>query len=1238
MLRRNSARMAVCALTLVFLGVAFAQSPTGTITGTVSDATGAVIPGALVEATNVATSTVSKTQTTATGSYTFTSMPAGDYAVSITAQGFKTARTTGIEVRTAQISTQNVVLQIGQLADTVTVSAETPLINPDSAAVTTTVQNKLLSDLPVVDRSMLAAVLLAPGAQGDPQYNQGIQSELPGIFTQSVTPGASISFGGGRPGSGSILVDGSDVTSAGYSRAIMTFSADQVQEVSVQSNGIPAQYGRTMSAIINQTTKSGANDMHGSVLWTHIDPFFETKALGSAFPPTQHYNAFDGAIGGPVIIPKLYNGENRTFFWATGEPQRQTLLFGASRTRLPTADELAGNFYNSYDFFDTKLRQQSIDDAIASATRTNSLYYHYPLNSGGFPNGTVLPSAQWKAIPGNNLSATLAKSPLAQRLLSTLYPYKAGVDIAYIHWLRPDGLPDIDGNNAIYARGVSTVDNRWSFKIDQYLGSADRMSFRYSIAPVTGTRFDWGGPNDPANPLPQDKIISRNFAYSWTHSFSAHLIDEFRASYSRGNSLRGPSDAALSQDWGSALGLVPDIAGQGFPKILGRGLDADGSNNGTSIDENIGFGNDLSYTVGRHTFRFGGEFRDIRLSRLTFGGMGGGAYNFSSQVTPPSGSVNGTLAEIGGIITGSLNTYTFKQQQTNDYYRWHYGGLYIQDDFKMTSRLTLNVGLRWDVETPRTEKYDRQGSFDPFLPGQVNGQTVTGAFVFSGHNGIQRNLWPINWMGFQPRLGLAYSIRPSIVWRTSYSILRAPITGGGLDISPDLNLNTNRISSSSETGGVSAGPVNLVTNPIGPLPPPAALSYDPIFFMNNANTFAFNYIPQNSAMPYAQKWSTDFQFQLGHDFSAQIGYEGMKGTHLFASTYPFNGVDPVVSGALAGSGANFSTSSVDYNPLKIANSDGSIVKTTLISSLRPYSQFFSSNIPSAYDRSGNSIYNGLNATVQKRFSAGLTFLGSYSWSKSIDDGSSNLQTTNITDIFGLVFAQSRDRSAERSLSTFDIPHKFRAASSYELPFGKGKALFGNTPGVVSKLISDYTVSGMTTWQSGYPLVVYIGSPGWYNSTGGGSGLDTYTLRPDRVPGVPVVNPDWRSNPFVTSYINPAAFTIPGSPANPMLGNTSATLPDGRSPRLFSFDASLAKNIKFGEGKRYVQLRADAFNVLNHPVFFANPNGRNGGIFSFDSKARTFTEKTTSTVIDPNNTAQFGNYSGRSFRLSARFVF
>jgi hypothetical protein len=424
----------------------------------------------------------------------------------------------------------------------------------------------------------------------------------------------------------------------------------------------------------------------------------------------------------------------------------------------------------------------------------------------------------------------------------------------------------------------------------------------------------------------------------------------------------------------------------------------------------------------------------------------------------------------------------------------------------------------------------------------------------------------------------------------------------------------------------------MVTNPIAPLPPPRELPRDPIFFMNDTNSFAFSYIPQNNAMPRVDRWNVGVQMLLRNNLSLEIGYDGSKGTHLYTQPWGLNAVPLYVTAPLVAAGADFASQGPQFNPLQIRSSNGSVIPGTLIQSLRPYKNWFNNRIGTDYDRSGNSSYHGLNLGLNKRFSAGMTFLASYSYSKSLDDGA-----PAGNDIFGVTFQQTQVR--ERAVSNFDMTHKFRASFSYELPFGKGKQFLGGSSTWMDYLVGGFVLAGTTTRQTGWPGVVYLGNNAWWESKTGGSGNDGWTIRPDRVLSTQAITATWREDPFRRTYFDPLAFIVPGTEAQPKIGNTPRTLGDARSPTTTTLDISGSKNFRFGKDSRVtLQLRADAFNIMNHPVFFLNPNSRSNGVWEYLANTRTFRPKPTATTMDANNTGQYGNYAGRMFRLGARITF
>jgi hypothetical protein len=402
--------------------------------------------------------------------------------------------------------------------------------------------------------------------------------------------------------------------------------------------------------------------------------------------------------------------------------------------------------------------------------------------------------------------------------------------------------------------------------------------------------------------------------------------------------------------------------------------------------------------------------------------------------------------------------------------------------------------------------------------------------------------------------------------------------------------------------------------------------------MNDTNSFAFSYIPQNSAMPRVDRWNAGVQILMRNDLSLEIGYDGSKGTHLYAQPWGLNAVPLSTTAPMVAAGLDFASQGPQYNPLQLKSSNGAVMPGTRITSLRPYPNWFNNRISTDYDRSGNSSYHGLNLGLQKRFSAGLTFLASYSYSKSLDDGA-----PAGNDIFGITFQQTQAR--EKAVSNFDMTHKFRSSFSYELPFGKGKALLAGVPAWVNHIVGGYVLAGTFTRQSGWPGVVYLGNNGWWSSRGGGSGNDGWTVRPDRALGTQAITATWREDPFRRTYFDPLAFVVPGTEANPSIGNTPRTLGDARSPTTTTLDVSGSKNFRFfKDGRLLLQIRADAFNIMNHPPLFLNPNSRSNGVWEYLANTHSFRPKPTATTMDANNTGQYGNYAGRMFRIGARITF
>ena len=1242
---------AVILLLMTAVSIASGQTSSGTITGTVTDQQKAVVVGALVTVTNLDTNEHNTTKSDKSGVYGFPSLTPGRYRVTASSKGFDQSAVESVAVDAAVTVTVNIGMQIGEANTVVEVNAEGELINQESATINNVIDKDTVMQLPYPERSALSVATLAPGVSGDPQYSGGVQSENPGITTQPNTPGASISIAGGRPGSASQLVDGFDVTLSGYPRAGITFSKDVIKGVTVQEGFLPAQYGRNGGGIINQATASGSSQYHGQLRWRHYDPFFEARTQGITSPPDAHQNLFTVLVSGPVKLPHMR--DTHTFFLAGYEPIRAGNKTYARR-RIATPQELAGQFHNSYDVLDTNiLKTQGYAAAVASPFRNGGIFNQFSQNIdpngtpdvNGFPVSTsrYTNSSQYVHYANDDISAQVALNPVAQ-FLNAIQPTPANPS-PYVQFLSPDGnVYDADGNNVTSVRAVTNNDNRYSIRVDHQLGQQDSVFARFTSVPVNGIRYDYFGPTSIADQIPTDTIVSRNIGVGYTHVFSGARVNELRVSYLRSNRYRGPASQALAADFGAQVGLTPAIQGKGFPTFsFGNNLSSIGSggtetDGGRSLDINFGVGDDFSVLIGRHNIKFGLDYRALQLNRLDDSSTFGGNYSFNQSISG-GGSVvssNGTVTSPGSTLAsfdrGLISAYVARGLNPF-HYRWKYGAAYVQDDWRIFAKLTLNLGVRYNIETPRMEINNLQGSFVP----NYQGPTVTGAFLFSGQNGMPTTLWPINKKGWEPRVGFAYAPVPWISVRSSYALIHEPLSGASNSVFPDLA--TASTTYGGTTGGVSSGYVDFITNPVN------FAGVSPIATTGPLYTYAASagssgtgsslsgmmpYIEQSDKVPYIQTWTLSVQFQFGQKDMVEVAYVGSHGVNLYGPVVDTN--VPTLSTLIAQiqSHSNFnSTTYTAANPSPYS-SLGEIgcaylptqgVAETLTQCDRPYQQFYNNVIMKAFARNATSNYHSGFVRLQHRQSHSLTLIGSFTWSKSRDDGSNGSVDGTVTDSFGLTYPQTPyGLTNEYGLSTYDQPLVTKAAYVYQLPFGLHQRFLNTNRNWLNNIVGQWSTTGIFRAQSGVPMHVQLGTPGYFystapgstsfgsNSTGSSGAEQDMNVRPNRVPGQPLIKPNWRQDPFGYNgggYLNSAAFSIPGSQDNPQFGDIQRTLGDARNPRTITFEASLRKVIPLRR-RMHLELQTDAINALNHANFFQNTSlsahnlltGTNSGNGSF----------------------------------------
>jgi len=677
------------------------------------------------------------------------------------------------------------------------------------------------------------------------------------------------------------------------------------------------------------------------------------------------------------------------------------------------------------------------------------------------------------------------------------------------------------------------------------------------------------------------------------------------------------------------IGFPTFAFGNNLSSIGSGGTETDG---GRSLDVNFGVGDDFSILVGRHNIKFGLDYRALQLNRIDDSSSFGGNYSFNQGISG-GGTVYesyATATQNGGNCTTTASTpvggcnvtspgstlASFDRGLISAYvarginpfhYRWKYGAAYIQDDWRVLAKLSLNLGVRYNIETPRMEAHNLQGSFAPNFVGPA----VTGAFLFSGQNGMPRTLWPINTKGVEPRIGFAYAPVPWVSIRGSYAIIHAPLTGVSNSVFPDLAAASTTYGTT--TGGIyQNGYVDYITNPVKFAGAPGIATSGPLYTyagssgssgMGDSLSGMMPYIDQSDKVPYVQTWTLSVQFQLAQRTVAEISYVGSHGVNLFGPVSDFNA--PSLSTLVSQIHAHNNFNTTSFTPSNYNTSANgtcayapvqSTTAETLIQCDRPYQQFYNNVIQRSFERDATSNYNALYARVQHRASRSLTLIASFAWSKSRDDSSNGSVDGTVTDSFGFSYPQiPYSLAGEYAISTYDQPLNLKAAYVYQFPFGT-RQLIASSHGWVNALIGGWSTTGIFRANSGVPMHVQLGTPGYFYSTTPGSSFGNegtaeqdFNIRPNAVPGQPRIKANWKQDPFGYNgggYLNAAAFSIPGSQDNPEFGDIQRTLGDARSPRNINFDATLRKVIPI-HGRSRVEIQADAINALNHANFFQN---------------------------------------------------
>lgn len=1114
--------LAVWMTAIAAVPAAYAQL-TGQITGTVQDATGAIVPTANITVTNESTGIRREAQTNVSGIYTVLLLQPGTYSVNVQAAGFRTVSRSGVQLEVAQTAQLDFSLEVGATAESLTVTDTAPLLDSGSNAIGGVVAQDKIEDLPMLGRNSNALMTLVPGVRATRQtlVNPVLESHY-----------QFFSINGSRPNQSQFMLDGGNNTNLTFNGPEYSPQVEEVREFRIQTSNFSAEYANSGGGVINVVSKSGTNSLHGSLFeYFRNDVLaandFFSNAAGRA-RPSLRYNQFGGTVGGPII-------KNRTFFFFSYEGLRQGIPTVVT-TSVPTALQRAGDF----------------SQTLANNGQLVAIYD--PSTTRPDPNnpGQYLRSP----FPGNRIPSDRI-DPVAAKI-QTYYPAPTSA-----------GSPNTGLNNFFFSGAARRATDNYSGRVDHQLNASTMLMGRFSKAnlstwqnPATFGMDNVASPGYSIKPQHHPYVLGRA-----TTTFSPSLFGEFVVSWARWfYQSFGLSNGFDPTQLGFPSYLAAKSIALGFPSIAtGEMSSLGGYFNEYDVSDRYEGKANLSKLWGKHTLKFGGMYG---LGKYTtqLANNSAGAYASTTAFTQgPNPLVSSTTSGFGyaSFLLGTLASGTHNVTELHGHYTQPYYGLYFQDDYKITSRFTLNLGIRWEYEAPRVEENNQVANFDFTGTATLsNGAPVRGGLAFPGVGGLPTGNWNANKKNFAPRIGFGYSLGDSMVFRGGYGIFYSNSWGNGR--------NNNAL---PQTGFICSTPV--ATSIDNGLTPFAVLSNPfPTGFCNATGSSAglltnlgqsLFVLDRNAKQPYVQSWNFGIQRKLPGNTVGEIAYSGSRGVHLMG----IQEWDQLAPQYLQmGAQLNSQVPNPYYGV--IAQGTLSTPTITLGQALRPYPQFLGVSTRNA--NYGNSSYHAMLVRVERRMSKGLSIMAAYTVAKEIDDMIPSVNGFPGESFSGAPPQNFYDLRGERALSSWDTPQTLVLSYVYELPFGPGKP-FLTQGGVVGKFVGGWQINGNTTFQSGFPLQI---------NGGNGSGSFAGTQRPnwsgkDATLSGPVTD-------RLLRYFDTSAFTF-NAPFT--YGNAPRMMPNLRCPGINNFDISVFKNTRINE-RIQVQFRAEAFNAFNR-VQFGVPN-------------------------------------------------
>jgi hypothetical protein len=1147
--RYAKATALVLSLFLSISAALLGQTFQASVSGIVSDPTGAVVPSVKVTVTDTERGVSFTGLTNQDGVYLINNLIPSTYKVTAEAAGFQSYQLNSFPLTAKQDAVLNITLTLGATSQTVEVQSQVQMVDPSTSTLGGVVNNKVIVDLPLVNRNVLTLMVLEPGVA--PSTPNNYQSNF---FTSSIR----YSFNGGLESTSDFQLDGVSLLNQSDIPGIMGLtmlpSVDGVDEMRVQTNGYSAVYGRSGGGITTMVTKSGTNDLHGSVFEfvrnnaLNANNFFSNRS-GAKIAPL-HLHQYGGSLGGPIK-------KNRTFFFGLFE--RNINRAGAfSLFSVPTAAERGGDFSQVVN---QQGRLKTIYDPF-SATAD-------PAHPGAFLRtpfaGNIIPKNMMDPVGVNTATYWPA-------------PNLAGTAVPGTSLFAPL-------NNAAETAVSSNPLQQITGKVDHNFSANKRAFVRYAnLYNVAGSPNYYNNLADTGyGPM---TVHAQNIALGYTQALGAASVVDLRVGVNRFSAFR-PSNGLgfLLTKLGLPAGLQTYME-QGdvdeFPGVTAQGYSNLGNNNGpyySSNQLNYNFSGSFLRVIGKHSLSVGAEHRDYFLAFLQTNPL---LMNFANDMTqgPDPLAVSATAGDgvasmlLGTGTSGSAGYYASTANAN------HYFGEFIQDDIKWTRKLTINLGFRLEEETAATERYNRMAAIDPYVLNPISNQVTNpftgqkpwnlyGGYVFAGSGPDSLGRKAIRGIEIKPspRIGIAYSLNDKTVIRSGYGLFfgvpydaaTREFTSGAFATSTPWVNSVDRIH-----------PNTLYKDPFPSYVYPPGSSQGLLSAVGLSLSSAY---PPTLKTAYNQQWNFSIQRSLADDMLLQVAYVGNKGTHLFWSGGGGSAGLNMLPPGLSSLGNKLLT--LVNNPFYGVISSGPLAQQQIQYGqlLLPFPEW--QTVAADGIAIGNSEYDALQASFTRRFSRGVSLIGAYTWSKLMTDVSNGTWagTASVRSYYCV--------RCEHSPSTYDVPHRFTLSAVAELPFGRGKLIGQNWNHVIDGVLGGWQANGILTLASGQPLVFATAANNSYTFGGG--------QHPDVV-GDAVLS----SGKSIYQWFNTAAFA---QPANFTSGNLARTYTGVRQDKSKNLDFSLFKNFRFKE--RYqIAFRAEAFNLTNTPVFSSpgvTVNGANFGI-------------------------------------------